>query len=141
MALVGDKPVLLLDEPSSSLDPSARRFVWDIINRRKKGRIIVLVTHHMQEAEAVGDRIVVLGRGKVRAEGSQLFLKSRYSTNYELTLSATPGRFLKAETVLALVRRRVQAAFLQKNDAGGARTAVSEPEAAREGTNAGASGA
>ena len=71
VALVGDPEILFLDEPSTGLDPQARRQLWDVVsNLKKKGRTILLTTHYMDEAEKLCDRVAVMDHGKVIAEGS-----------------------------------------------------------------------
>ncbi|MBU7599583.1 ABC transporter ATP-binding protein [Streptomyces sp. P38-E01] len=68
-ALVGDRPLLVLDEPTTGMDPLARRSVWAAIDRRRRehGTTVLLVTHNVLEAEAVLDRVAVLDRGRVIA--------------------------------------------------------------------------
>ena len=66
-ALVGDRPLLVLDEPTTGLDPTARRCVWAALSRRRASTTVVLVTHNVLEAETVLDRVAVLDRGRVIA--------------------------------------------------------------------------
>jgi ATP-binding cassette subfamily A (ABC1) protein 3 len=84
LAIAGDTRFLLLDEPSSGMDPTARRDTWNLIKSLAKGRVIILTTHYMDEADALGDRIAVMSRGKLKTCGSSLFLKQRYSTGFVL---------------------------------------------------------
>ena len=65
LALAGNTKVILLDEPSSGMDPTARRDTWNLIKRYKKGRIIILTTHYMDEADELGDRIAIMSKGKL----------------------------------------------------------------------------
>ena len=60
------------------MDPTARRETWDLIRKQAKGKIIVLTTHYMDEADALGDRIAIMSKGKLKTCGSSLFLKDRY---------------------------------------------------------------
>ena len=70
-ALVHDPEVLFLDEPTASLDPQARRNLWDLLaGLHEEGRTVVLTTHHMDEAERLADRIHIIDRGKVIATGT-----------------------------------------------------------------------
>jgi len=70
-ALVGDPEVLFLDEPTTGLDPQARRRVWEIVEEQKRsGRTVLLTTHYMDEAERLSDDLVILDHGKVIARGS-----------------------------------------------------------------------
>jgi lipooligosaccharide transport system ATP-binding protein len=80
-SLVNDPEVMLLDEPTTGLDPQARHVVWDRLYRLKQsGVTLVLTTHYMDEAEQLCDRLVVMDKGKIVAEGSPLELIERYST-------------------------------------------------------------
>ena len=60
IALVGDSQLVLLDEPTSGMDPTARRGIWDMLKKYKEGKIIILTTHYMDEADVLGDRIAIM---------------------------------------------------------------------------------
>jgi lipooligosaccharide transport system ATP-binding protein len=80
-ALVSEPELLLLDEPTTGLDPQARHAVWDRLYRLKQqGVTQVLTTHYMDEAEQLCDRLVVMDNGKIVAEGAPRDLIARYST-------------------------------------------------------------
>src|SRR2546423_11660260 len=80
-ALVNEPELLLLDEPTTGLDPQARHLVWERLYRLKQqGVTIVLTTHYMDEAEQLCDRLVVMDAGRIAAEGSPRGLVERYST-------------------------------------------------------------
>jgi lipooligosaccharide transport system ATP-binding protein len=80
-SLVNDPEIMLLDEPTTGLDPQARHVVWDRLYRLKRqGVTLLLTTHYMDEAEQLCDRLVVMDRGKIVAEGSPRDLIERYST-------------------------------------------------------------
>jgi lipooligosaccharide transport system ATP-binding protein len=80
-SLVNDPELLLLDEPTTGLDPQARHVVWDRLFRLKqRGVTLVLTTHYMDEAEQLCDRLVVMDNGRIVAEGSPRELIDRYST-------------------------------------------------------------
>jgi lipooligosaccharide transport system ATP-binding protein len=80
-SLVNDPEVMLLDEPTTGLDPQARHTVWDRLFRLKqRGVTLILTTHYMDEAEQLCDRLVVMDKGKIAAEGSPQELIRRYST-------------------------------------------------------------
>ena len=85
MALMGDSKVVFLDEPTSGMDPFARRFTWDLLKRSRQNRTIILTTHFMDEADMLGDRIAIMASGKIRCCGTSLFLKKQYGTGYTLT--------------------------------------------------------
>jgi lipooligosaccharide transport system ATP-binding protein len=94
-SLINAPDLLLLDEPTTGLDPQARHVVWDRLFRlRQAGVTLVLTTHYMDEAEQLCDRLVVMDRGLIVAEGSPRELIARYSTREVLEL-----RFPTAQTV------------------------------------------
>ncbi|KAM9743027.1 ATP-binding cassette sub-family A member 2 [Menidia menidia] len=86
IAFVGGSRAVILDEPTAGVDPYARRAIWDLILKYKRGRTILLSTHHMDEADLLGDRIAIISHGKLKCCGSPLFLKSTYGDGYKLTL-------------------------------------------------------
>ena len=73
------------------MDPYSRRFFWDFIKARKQGRLIVLTTHMLDEAELLGDRIGIMSQGALRCCGSPLFLKNAYGAGYTMTMSTRGG--------------------------------------------------
>jgi lipooligosaccharide transport system ATP-binding protein len=80
-SLINRPDILLLDEPTTGLDPQARHLLWDRLFRLKQqGVTLVITTHYMDEAEQLADRLVVMDRGVIAAEGSPLELIRRYST-------------------------------------------------------------
>ena len=92
-ALVNEPELLLLDEPTTGLDPQARHLVWDRLFRLKqRGATLVLTTHYMDEAEQLCDRLVIMDKGKIAEEGSPLELIRRLSTRevVELRFASEP---------------------------------------------------
>jgi lipooligosaccharide transport system ATP-binding protein len=92
-ALVNEPELLLLDEPTTGLDPQARHLVWDRLFRLKqRGATLVLTTHYMDEAEQLCDRLVIMDRGRIAEEGSPLDLIRRLSTRevVELRFAGEP---------------------------------------------------
>jgi lipooligosaccharide transport system ATP-binding protein len=86
-ALINSPELLLLDEPTTGLDPQARHLVWDRLYRLKqRGVTLVLTTHYMDEAEQLCDRLVVMDKARIAAEGSPRELIERYSTREVLEL-------------------------------------------------------
>ncbi|XP_044162592.1 ATP-binding cassette sub-family A member 2 isoform X1 [Bufo gargarizans] len=86
IAFVGGSKAVILDEPTAGVDPYARRAIWDLILKYKQGHTILLSTHHMDEADLLGDRIAIISHGKLKCCGSPLFLKSTYGDGYKLTV-------------------------------------------------------
>lgn len=79
LALIGDPPILLLDEPTTGMDPGSKRFVWEVLLELiREGRTIVLTTHSMEEAAALSTRIGIMVAGQLRCLGSQQHLKERF---------------------------------------------------------------
>ena len=90
--LVNDPELLLLDEPTTGLDPQARHLVWDRLYRLKQGgTTLVLTTHYMDEAEQLCDRLVVMDGGRIVAEGTPADLIREYSTREVVELRFPPG--------------------------------------------------
>jgi ATP-binding cassette subfamily A (ABC1) protein 3 len=86
IALIGDSKIVFLDEPTSGMDPYSRRATWDLLKKKKEGRVIILTTHFMDEADQLGDRVAIMAHGDVQCCGSPLFLKNKYGVGYTLTI-------------------------------------------------------
>uniref|UniRef100_A0A667ZNY8 ATP binding cassette subfamily A member 3 n=1 Tax=Myripristis murdjan TaxID=586833 RepID=A0A667ZNY8_9TELE len=86
IALIGDSKVVMLDEPTSGMDPSARRATWELLQGEKRGRTILLTTHFMDEADLLGDRIAIMAGGELQCCGSPLFLKNKYGAGYHMVI-------------------------------------------------------
>mmetsp|Transcript_4100 Transcript_4100/g.5426 ORF Transcript_4100/g.5426 Transcript_4100/m.5426 type:complete len:1767 (-) Transcript_4100:194-5494(-) len=84
IALVGDPPVVLLDEPSTGMDPEARRFMWDVISTTMQNRCVILTSHSMEECEALCHKVGIMVKGQFRCFGSIQHLKNRFSQGYTL---------------------------------------------------------
>lgn len=87
IAMIADSKIVMLDEPTSGMDTAARRRLWEMLKRNKQGRIVILTTHYMDEADILGDRIAIMAEGEVQCTGSSLFLKNRYGVGYNLVIS------------------------------------------------------
>ena len=86
MALIGDSKLVFLDEPSSGLDTTSRREMWDMLKNYREDRIIILTTHYMEEADNLGDRVGIMSHGKMMCCGSPDWLKREYGEGYNLTI-------------------------------------------------------
>merc|ERR1711871_568275 len=117
IAFIGGSRVVFLDEPTSGMDPYSRRFTWNIIRKHKEGRVIVLTTHFMDEADLLGDRIAIMGHGKLKCCGSSLFLKKAFDVGYSMTLEKKEAHRFNASNVDSLVKSYVHEAKLL-SDAG-----------------------
>ena len=87
IALIGGSEIIFLDEPSSGIDITSRRNLWEILKYLCKGRIIILTTHYMEEASILGKRIGIINSGKMKCVGSPLFLIEKYGKYMDLTIS------------------------------------------------------
>jgi ABC-2 type transport system ATP-binding protein len=104
-ALVGDPEVLFLDEPTTGLDPQARRQLWDLIEEFKRmGRTILLTTHYMDEAERLCERVAIMDHGKIIALGSPRELVASIGVEHVVEFSADGAaqRFLDLAELRAI---------------------------------------
>jgi lipooligosaccharide transport system ATP-binding protein len=108
-SLINDPEILLLDEPTTGLDPQARHIVWDRLFRLKqRGVTLILTTHYMDEAEQLCDRLVVMDAGKIVAEGSPRQLIGQYSTPEVLELRFDPSDHQQAAEKLVALQSALQ---------------------------------
>ena len=88
IALLGNLPIVLLDEPSAGMDPEARRFMWSVvekISQRDKKSAVILTSHSMEEAEALSTKMGIMVRGGIfRCFGSSQHVKNKYGIGYEV---------------------------------------------------------
>jgi ABC-2 type transport system ATP-binding protein len=107
LGLVGDPDVLFLDEPTTGLDPSARRAMWTMIDGlRQAGKTIFLTTHYMDEAQHLADRIVILRAGSVAAEGTPSELSRSLGNQTKVTFARPHG--VSPEQLAAVTGRAVE---------------------------------
>ncbi|MBZ3879909.1 ATP-binding cassette sub-family A member 12 [Sciurus carolinensis] len=124
IALIGGSRVVILDEPSTGVDPCSRRSIWDVISKNKTARTIILSTHHLDEAEVLSDRIAFLEQGGLRCCGSPFYLKEAFGDGYHLTLTKKKSPNLDANAmcntmaVTAMIQSHLPEAYL-KEDIGG----------------------
>lgn len=108
-ALVNEPRILLLDEPTTGLDPQARHVLWDRLFRLKeKGTTLVLTTHYMDEAEQLCDRLVVVDKGAIMAEGSPAALIKKYSSREVLELRFGSDKNANAVALLEGIGDRIE---------------------------------
>ncbi|XP_029463774.1 ATP-binding cassette sub-family A member 12 [Rhinatrema bivittatum] len=123
IAFIGGSKVVILDEPTTGVDPCSRRSIWDIISKHKAGKTIILSTHHLDEAEVLSDRIAFLEQGGLKCCGSPLYLKEKFGDGYHLTLTKKyrnleSTNLCDTEAVTALIQSHIPEASL-KEDIGG----------------------
>ncbi|XP_027402445.1 ATP-binding cassette sub-family A member 7 isoform X4 [Bos indicus x Bos taurus] len=90
IAFVGGSQVVILDEPTAGVDPTSRRGIWELLLKYREGRTLILSTHHLDEAELLGDRVAVVAGGRLCCCGSPLFLRRHLGSGYYLTLAKGP---------------------------------------------------
>ncbi len=89
-AFVGDAEFIILDEPTTGVDPANRRLCWNFINKKRlEGKIILLTTHYMDEAEALADRIAIMADGQVRCCGTTNQLKKVFNCGYVIGMTVS----------------------------------------------------
>ncbi|XDB49958.1 hypothetical protein AB1E18_003527 [Capra hircus] len=91
IAFLGASGTVVLDEPTSGVDPCSRRGIWDILLKYRQGRTIIFTTHHLDEAEALSDHVAVLQRGRLRCSGPPASLTQAHAQGLHLTLSRQPS--------------------------------------------------
>jgi len=89
MATIGNPKYIFLDEPTTGLDPLSRRKIWELLLKKKEGRVIFLTTHYMDEADILADRKLILNKGKIRCLGTSLFLKNHFNMKYNLDVETS----------------------------------------------------
>jgi len=131
LSLVNDPELVFLDEPTTGLDPQARRAVWEVIRKLKgEGRTVMLTTHYLEEAEELADRVAIMNHGKIVAMGTTDEIESRYGSGQRMILRAGEDliKFLKENTKLDVSGDHGQVTILlrDKDDALVALGAVEE---------------
>uniref|UniRef100_A0A3P9NX15 ATP-binding cassette, sub-family A (ABC1), member 4a n=1 Tax=Poecilia reticulata TaxID=8081 RepID=A0A3P9NX15_POERE len=86
LAFVGGAKVVILDEPTSGVDPYSRRSIWDLLLKYRLGRTVIMSTHHMDEADLLSDRVAIISQGRLYCCGSPIFLKNCFGAGFYLTL-------------------------------------------------------
>jgi len=112
---IGQPRMIFFDEPTTGLDPVSRRRVWNLIEKLKAGRVIVLTTHSMDEADLLSDRIGIMAEGKLKCIGTSLELKNQYGEGYRLSLIAVNGM---EEALITEIARRMPSSKLVSSDGG-----------------------
>ncbi|KAH3769106.1 hypothetical protein DPMN_170353 [Dreissena polymorpha] len=90
IAIIGDPKIIFLDEPTAGMDPFSRRSLWEVLKNKKKGRIILLTTHFMDEADILSDRKAIINKGSLRCCGSSFYLKNKFGIGYHLNMVVEP---------------------------------------------------
>nr|CAD7597974.1 unnamed protein product [Timema genevievae] len=119
VALVGDPPVVYLDEPTTGMDVVAKRHLWNVICQvRDSGKCIVLTSHSMEECEALCTRIAIMVNGRFKCLGSPQHLKSKFAEGYTLTIKVNNNSETDIQAVKEFVRTSLQDAMLREEREG-----------------------
>jgi len=86
LALVGNPKFLFFDEPTTNLDPLSRRKIWELLLKIRENHVVFLCTHHMDEADILANRKMILNKGNIRCFGSSVFLKNHFNMKYNLNI-------------------------------------------------------
>ncbi|XP_032184454.1 ATP-binding cassette sub-family A member 3-like isoform X3 [Mustela erminea] len=113
IALIGGSKVVILDEPTSGMDPVSRRFTWSVLEQYRYDRTILLTTHHMDEADVLGDRIAIMVKGSLQCCGSSIFLKRIYGVGYHIIVVKEPH--CNVEEVIEVIDQHIPEARLESD--------------------------
>nr|APD26541.1 ATP-binding cassette transporter subfamily A member 5 X1 protein [Brachionus koreanus] len=114
IALIGDPKILILDEPTSGMDPSSRREIWSLLQSLRQNRVILLSTHFMDEADILADRKAVISKGKLKCVGSSLYLKNRFGLGYHLNIIANENFDQEPVEITSTIKKHVQKGELER---------------------------
>ncbi|ORX54164.1 P-loop containing nucleoside triphosphate hydrolase protein [Piromyces finnis] len=110
LSLIGNPKMVILDEPTTGIDPLMRNNLWSVISELKKSLSILLITHNMEEANALCNRIGIIVNGTMECIGSPLELKNYYGNGYTLTVLVTTSIY-KIETIKRFIEEKVFIGF------------------------------
>ncbi|XP_054925117.1 phospholipid-transporting ATPase ABCA3-like isoform X2 [Dermacentor andersoni] len=113
MAILAMPKVIIMDEPTSNMDPDGRREMWELLLKIRRSCSIFLTTQHLDEADVLGDRIVIMANGQIRCGGSPMFLKQRFGTGYHMKVHKL--RRCNVRAVQDLLRNYAPKARLQSD--------------------------
>ncbi|CAK7342616.1 unnamed protein product [Dovyalis caffra] len=110
IAMIGDPPIVILDEPSTGMDPIAKRFMWEVISRlstRQGKTAVILTTHSMNEAQALCTRMGIMVGGRLRCIGSPQHLKTRFGNHLELEVKPIEVSSVDSENLCQTIQSRL----------------------------------
>ena len=107
LALIGNSNIILLDEPTSGMDPISRKTLWEFLKNYQKDKIILVTTHYLEEAEYLGDRIGIMSDGQLICCGTSSFLKSKYPCGFNINLLVNSNIFTeeKKKKIIEEIKR------------------------------------
>ncbi|KAL1425830.1 hypothetical protein MTO96_018813 [Rhipicephalus appendiculatus] len=113
MAIMATPKVIIMDEPTSNMDPDGRREMWDLLLKIRRSSSIFLTTQHLDEADVLGDRVIIMANGQIRCGGSPTFLKQRFGTGYHMKVLKLPN--CDVPGIQDLLRKYAPKARLESN--------------------------
>ncbi|NWS48471.1 ABCAD protein, partial [Probosciger aterrimus] len=113
ISFIGNSKTVVLDEPTSGVDPCSRRSIWDFLLKYKAGCTLIFTTHHLDEAEVLSDHIAILQHGQLKCWGSPSYLRETYGQGHSLTLTKKDPKHTVQMT--SLVQTHIPEAFLKEN--------------------------
>ncbi|NXK74890.1 ABCAD protein, partial [Amazona guildingii] len=120
ISFIGNSKTVVLDEPTSGVDPCSRRSIWDVLLKYKAGCTLIFTTHHLDEAEVLSDHIAILQHGQLKCWGSPSYLRETYGQGHSLTLTKKPSVFeiqgpKHTAQITSFVQTHIPEAFLKEN--------------------------
>ncbi|XP_033375250.1 ATP-binding cassette sub-family A member 13 [Parus major] len=120
ISFIGNSKTVVLDEPTTGVDPCSRRSIWDVLLKYKAGCTLIFTTHHLDEAEVLSDHIAILQHGHLRCCGSPSCLRDTYGQGHSLTFIKKPSVFEIKDAkhtaqVTSLIQNYIPEAFLKEN--------------------------
>ncbi|XP_065309368.2 phospholipid-transporting ATPase ABCA3-like isoform X2 [Dermacentor albipictus] len=116
LAIVGMPKVVILDEPTASMDSDGRRELWELLLKLRRTTCVLLTTQNLDEADVLGDRIAIMANGRIRCTGSSTFLKQRFGTGYRMQINKLPTK-CNVPAVVELLRKYAPKARVQSDRA------------------------
>ncbi|KAM4685389.1 ATP-binding cassette sub-family A member 13 isoform 4-T7 [Amazona ochrocephala] len=120
ISFIGNSKTVVLDEPTSGVDPCSQRSIWDVLLKYKAGCTLIFTTHHLDEAEVLSDHIAILQHGQLKCWGSPSYLRETYGQGHSLTLTKKPSVFeiqdpKHTAQITSFVQTHIPEAFLKEN--------------------------
>ncbi|MDG6914071.1 MAG: ABC transporter ATP-binding protein [Nitrososphaerota archaeon] len=120
LSLVNDPQVVFLDEPTTGLDPQARRAVWEVIRKLKgEGRTVMLTTHYLEEAEELADRVAIMNHGRIVAMGTTDQIESKFGSGQRMVVKGSEDllKYLRENTKLQVEGERGEVVIFLRDKA------------------------
>ncbi|XP_018909305.2 phospholipid-transporting ATPase ABCA3 isoform X1 [Bemisia tabaci] len=116
IALIGSPKILMLDEPTSGMDPESRREMWNLLLNMRGERTIILTTHFMEEADVLGDRIAIMDHGEIMCFGTSIMLKKLYGAGYYLNVLKQKNFTQNRDLITSAIQEFIPEAELRSDE-------------------------